>query len=127
MAATGVAWLLVVWPSVLWLRPRIETPISVPEGANLVTQNGWVVASWIQDAAGHHVSQVRLYRLAQTNGQDSRASFEQFLTAHQYTRWVSYQPDARFWHFQVIEASTYLALALLLGAAAIWWVAHRVA
>ena len=35
---------------------------------------------------------------------------------------VSYQPDSRFWHFQLIECTWLLALALLLAATVIWLV-----
>jgi hypothetical protein len=44
-----------------------------------------------------------------------------------YTEWISYQPESRFWHFQLIEGGWLLALALLLGAATIWLVRHRAA
>lgn len=38
---------------------------------------------------------------------------------------VTYQPDGRFWHFQLIEGGWLAALALLLGAATIWLVRRR--
>ena len=38
---------------------------------------------------------------------------------------VTYQPDGRFWHFQLIEGCWLVALALLLGAATIWLVRRR--
>jgi hypothetical protein len=44
-----------------------------------------------------------------------------------YTERVSYQPESRFWHFQLIEAGWLLALALLLGAATVWLVRHKAA
>jgi len=44
-----------------------------------------------------------------------------------YTEWISYQPESRFWHFQLIEGGWLLALALLLGAATVWLVRHRAA
>jgi ABC-type transport system involved in multi-copper enzyme maturation permease subunit len=40
---------------------------------------------------------------------------------------LSYQPASRFWTFQWIEMSIYIALALLLGAFSYWWVKHRMA
>jgi hypothetical protein len=38
-----------------------------------------------------------------------------------------YQPADRFWPFQGIESATFLALALALLVAAIWWVRARIA
>jgi hypothetical protein len=49
------------------------------------------------------------------------------LTRHRYTQWVSYQPGSRFWHFQAVEATGYILLAVALGLATIWWVRRRTA
>lgn len=38
---------------------------------------------------------------------------------------VTYQPENRYWTFQWIELSVFLSAALLLAAAAIWWVRRR--
>jgi ABC-2 family transporter protein len=127
MAATAAAWLAVAWPSVLWLRPLIQKPVSAPEDSNLVTANGWVVKGWIQDASGRHVSPAQLLKLPGSGLSDSPQSLRVWMAAHHYTFWVSFQPDSRFWHFQVIESSCYLALALALAATAVWWVRRRAA
>jgi hypothetical protein len=37
-----------------------------------------------------------------------------YLTAHHYLQWSIYQPESRFWHFQLIEGGWLLALSLLL-------------
>jgi len=42
-----------------------------------------------------------------------------------YTDWVTFQPESRFWHFQLIEGGWLLALALLLGVAIVWLVRRR--
>jgi hypothetical protein len=41
------------------------------------------------------------------------------MARHRYSEWASYQPNSRFWHFQTIEAASYVVLALLLAAATI--------
>ena len=46
---------------------------------------------------------------------------------HGYHEWISYQPESRFWHFQLIEGGWLLALALLLGIATVWLVRRRAA
>ena len=40
---------------------------------------------------------------------------------------ASYQPDSRFWHFQLIEGGWLLALSLLLAAATVLLVRRRAA
>jgi hypothetical protein len=47
-------------------------------------------------------------------------TFVTWLSQHHYTQWWAYQPQSRFWHFQLIEGGWLLALALILGAATIW-------
>jgi hypothetical protein len=129
MAATAAAWLAVAWPSVIYLRPLIQKPISALASANPITKGGWVVSQWTQDASGHHVSQASLLTsyLRGGGGSASPEGFHNWLTQHHYTQWVSYQPDSRFWHFQGIEATTYLVLAVALGLGTIWWVRRRTA
>jgi hypothetical protein len=126
MAATAAGWLAVVVPSVIFLRPLIQAPVSVPEDANPITKGGWIVHSWIQDPAGRHLDQSVLLVRARAAGVGDSEQFAAWLSRHHYTNWVSYQPENRFWHFQIVEASAYFTLAVVLGALAIGWV-HRLA
>jgi len=50
-----------------------------------------------------------------------------WLAQHGYTWWATYQPESRFWHFQLIEGSWLLALSLILIIATIWLVRRRAA
>jgi hypothetical protein len=127
MAATAAAWVAVVVPSVLWLRPHIQKPLVVPADSNPITSGGWVIHNWVQDAAGRHVSQAQLLDASRVAGANSRDAFNTWMAQHHYTNWVSYQSDSRFWHFQTVEGAAYLVLALLLGTATIWWIRHRTA
>jgi hypothetical protein len=127
MAATAAAWAAVVVPSVLWLRPLIQRPISGPASSNLITSGGWVIHNWIQDSAGRHIGSTQLLSAARAAGANTREAFNTWMAQHHYTNWVSYQPESRFWHFQTIEGAAYLVLAGLLGATTIWWIRHRTA
>jgi hypothetical protein len=40
---------------------------------------------------------------------------------------MSYQPESRFWHFQLAGGGWLLGLALILGAATVWLVRRRAA
>jgi hypothetical protein len=124
MAATAAGWLAVAWPSVVYLRPLIMKPIIVPESASIGISKTWTISSWVQDSSGHRLSQNRvndLARQATSSGVRSSDAFDTGLPHRHYTLWDSYQPDNRFWHFQTIEASSYVLLALLLAAATVWW------
>jgi hypothetical protein len=50
-----------------------------------------------------------------------------YLSAHHYTQCTSFQPESRFWHFQLIEGGWLLALSLILIAATVWMIRHRAA
>lgn len=125
MAATALVWLGVVVPSVLFLRPLIEAPVVAPEASNALADTSWVIKSWFQDAAGERVSASELLAQARASGLSTRADFDSWLAQHHFTSWVSFQPEGRFWRFQLIEASGYVLLALVLAAATVWWVRRR--
>ena len=125
MAATAAVWLAVTWPSVVYLRPLIQAPIAVMDGPKSATPHAWVINSWVQDGAGHHLNPGRVFDQARATGVDSPDGFTAWMSQHGYTNWISYQPESRFWHFQIVEASAYVTLALLLGGATIWWLHRR--
>jgi hypothetical protein len=128
MLATAVVWLAVAWPSVVHLRPLIEKPLSAPADSNAISAGGWTIANWYQDSAGHHLSSSGMYHLlaqARASGVITGNQFQAFLARRGYSLWTSYQPNDRFWHFQIIEGSLYLAAALLVAGLAVWWVRRR--
>ncbi|MDX6214948.1 MAG: hypothetical protein QOG99_532 [Frankiales bacterium] len=126
MAATAAAWFAVAVPSMIYLRPLIQTPITTighpGKGAiasSHVPFNANVLHSWIQDPSGRHVSNDDVFQQAIV-GNGGRIptpdQFEAWTAQHHYSQWVSYQPNSWFWHFQTLEASGYAILALLLAA-----------
>jgi hypothetical protein len=130
MLATVVGWLAVAWPTVVYVRPLIETPISAPSDSNSIAANAWALHNWYQDRAGHHLSARgvdHLLALARTSGGQTTRAFQTFLAAHGWTQWSSFQPNNRFWTFQAIEALGYVALSAVLAGMAIWWVGRRAA
>ena len=130
MAATAAAWLAVAWPGVAYLRPLIKGPLVVRADKLTEISNTWTIKDWYQDPAGHHISATALTALsarAKADGVTTGDGFTHWLMQHGYTQWVSYQPNDRFWHFQLIEGSGYLGLALILAAVTVWWVRRRTA
>ena len=130
MAATGAIWLAVTWPTVIYLRPLIQKPVTARDDTTLQISTSWTISAWREDPTGHHLSQSQLTAVVQRarlDGVNSDDSFTAWLSQHGYTSWVSYQPDSRFWHFQAIEAGAYTILALLLAGATIWFVRRRAA
>ncbi len=128
MAATAAIWLAVVWPSVVYLRPLIVKPLIAPDSASIGLDKAWAISAWIQDGAGRHLSTdavTGLLNRARATGVSTPAQFDAWLAKRHYTQWVSYQPNNRFWHFQLIEAGSLVVLALVLAAASVWWLRRR--
>lgn len=48
-----------------------------------------------------------------------------YLLHHGYLQWTSYQPDSRYWTFQIFEAAGLVGLSVLLLAATLWLVRRR--
>jgi hypothetical protein len=129
MAATLAAWVGVVLSSVIYLRPHLQSPITAPDSNKFdrqVTRQDWTLQDWFQDKTGHHLSDGDINALIHSQP-PSRQGPEQVMTDNGMTHWVQYQPANRFWHFQLLESAGYVALAVALGAATVWWVRRRAA
>jgi uncharacterized membrane protein len=123
MAATLAAFVVVRAPVEVWLRPHYQAPLTAidatPARTDLVLDKGMV------DAAGHHLS------FAQQDGAANTAAatgtdIDAYLHSHGIRYWFSYQPVARAWHFQLIEAAIYLAATVILLGLALHRVRRRV-
>jgi ABC-2 family transporter protein len=137
MAAALAAWTALDLATVLFLRKHYAPPVTGLVQAGAVKGHiPWVVAQWWQGPAGQHVSPQTIRGLAQQAPAQIQAKTQvkqgadpliRWLGQHGYTQWMSYQPASRFWHFQLVEGGWLFALALILGAAAIWLVRRRAA
>ena len=132
VAATLAVWVGVVFSTAVYVRPHIMAPVVAPDASRFARRD-WVLSNWTQDASGHHLSGGELDALTRRVGSqasqaaDPRKAFDQWFVQHGYTNWSKYQADGRFWHFQLVEGAAYLIVALLLGAATVWWVRRRAA
>ena len=64
-------------------------------------------------------------QLRQAGGLPTPQAVQQWFAEQGYLKYFTYQPETRFWHFQLIEGGWLLILSLLLGAATIWLIRHR--
>jgi hypothetical protein len=133
MAATLAVWVGVVFSTAIYLRPHIQAPVVSQDSALGIGRRDWVLSTWTQDASGHHLTSGQMNDLTRRvatqvgTAADPRQAFDQWFVQHGYTSWSRYQPNGRFWHFQLVEGSAYLVVALLLAAATVWWVRRRAA
>jgi hypothetical protein len=129
MAVSLIATIVLAIGTATSLRQHYQAAVTV-KGWNAST--GWVIKQWIAAPDGKALSQGALNGLAQhapasvQNSPDPNA-FQNWLTQQHYTRWTAYQPDGRFWHFQLIEGGWLLVLSAILLAGAIWLVRRRAA
>jgi hypothetical protein len=140
--AAALAVTLALWTGLAFLasvlRGRYQTPLSTssPElpASDLPIEQWW-------SHAGLRVGDDQINQVLQAvgvqssnGGQDFRAgpgsgSVDpgQYLLQHGYTQWTSYQPDSRYWGFQLVEFGWLTALSLLLFAATLWLVRRKTA
>ena len=134
MAAALVTSTVLALATAISLRQHYETPLTTKAtNANAPSASAWVLGSFYTGPNGQPVSQSTIdhvmqqmppARIQKSSGSDP---FGAWLSQHHYTQWVSYQPAARFWHFQLIEGGWLLALSLILITATVWLVRRRAA
>ena len=89
-----------------------------------------MVSQWYTGPAGTPVSQetvrnVMAHAPASVQNSLNPNAGMAYLSAHHYLLWSAYQPESRFWHFQLIESGWLLVLSLLLIGAAVALVRRR--
>jgi hypothetical protein len=133
MAAALVTSTVLALATAISLRQHYETPLTTQATkANAPSASAWVLGPFYTGPNGQPVSQSTINHVMQQapasvqNSPDPN-SFYTWLSLQHYTQWISYQPAARFWHFQLIEGGWLLALSLILIAATVWLVRRRAA
>ena len=136
MAASLAACTVLDMATAIVLRQHYETPLTLRGGAPYLPPpslgNSWVVSSWTAGADGKPLGQKTINDLMQqvpasVQNSPNPNAFQAWLSARHYAQWWAYQPQSRFWHFQLIEGCWLLALSLLLIAATVWLVRRRAA
>jgi hypothetical protein len=126
MALTLVVYVTVRVPVEVFLRPRYMTPLRMrlESLTTLHAPPGRYLPMWLdmvyQTRSGRTLTFQQAVQ-AMGPGQNDN------LAAHGLVGWVYYQPGDRFWGFQGIEATIFLALAALLVGLTFYWVNRRIA
>lgn len=109
--------------AVLSLRPHFQEPLHRTAAAtDTVRQGGdWLLSDTLVDAAGRQITAAR-EDLAVLHAQHAGIDPHAYLVTVGWKRAISYQPAGRFWEFQLIEAGIFIALAVTIVLAAIWFV-----
>jgi hypothetical protein len=81
----------------------------------------WVLSDTLVDAGGQNITAGR-EDLAILHAQQAGIDPHEYLVTLGWRRTISYQPEGRFWTFQLIEAGIFVLLALVVIAAAVWFV-----
>lgn len=115
IVAGMAVWAGLLLTTLLYLRPHYQAPLTVRGAGGAPGASPWVISQWWTGPNGQHI----------TSEQQIIALINH--PRHGYSQWTSYQPEARFWHFQFIEAGWLLALCVILIAATFWLVRRRAA
>jgi hypothetical protein len=131
MAASLAAWAGLDLATTLFLRKHYQAPLVI-KGSPGYANPPWVVGQWSTGPNGARVSQYTIRNVighapASVRNSPSPNAATAYLSAHHYTQWSAYQPESRFWHFQLIEGGWLLLLSLILIAATVWLVRRRAA
>jgi hypothetical protein len=128
LAAAMAVWAGLAIATATSLRWRYQAAIVVTRARPSAPQapaRAWTQLQWF-GPGGQPVSTGAVRHLLDT-GAGQHVNPVSLLLRHGYRLSVSYQPEGRFWHFQLIEGGWLLALSLLLGAATVWLARHRAA
>lgn len=114
MVITVIAYAPVIGVIANALRPAYATPVTSTDGD--MPTGAWIVESSYVDSAGNHVP-------FSPAGCDTTLS--ECMKAQGVVREVAFQPDDRFWSFQVIEGGLFVALAALVVGVSAWALHNR--
>jgi hypothetical protein len=106
-----------------FVRPHFMSPLHrvISGTATSVMPGDWVLSNTLVDAGGSRVTAAN-EELAVVHAQQAGIDPHTYILTLGWRRIVSYQPDGRFWTFQILEAGLYLGLAVGLVLVALWLV-----
>jgi hypothetical protein len=143
MAATLGVFAAVQFAWAEWIRAHLVAPVTtiVPLNASTISvvgirngvmslqaaptltqQGAWILSGQVIDTSGHP-AQVPASPVCLGNVSPACASW---IARFHFRELISYEPASRFWTFQWVETGIFLAVALGLAAACIWWLIRRV-
>lgn len=133
IVAAIAAWSGLLVTTVFWLRSHYQAALTGTGLINPTSGNGqgtpWVLTQWWSQPGGAPASQSEIDTLSsqlhQAGGLPTPEAVQQWFAEQGYTRYFTYQPASRLWHFQLIEGGWLLVLSLLLIAATVWLIRHR--
>jgi hypothetical protein len=104
-----------------YLAPLHRVAVSTAPAAHV---RDWVFDDKLVDSVGRRITTAR-EDLAVVHAQHAGIDAQQYLVSLGWRRVITYQPAGRFWTFQGIETSIFLALALVAVAAAVFLLRRR--
>ncbi|HUZ81297.1 MAG TPA: ABC transporter permease subunit [Gaiellaceae bacterium] len=106
-----------------FVRPHFLSPLHrIVVATDSSPQAGdWILSDTLVDAGGRQITAGR-EDLAVLHAQQAGIDPHTYLVTLGWKRIISYQPAARFWTFQLIEAGLFVALAAAVVLATIWLV-----
>jgi ABC-2 family transporter protein len=125
MAATLGGFLAVRLPIEFLLRPHFMTPITVLNTGNQAPPGAWILDAGLVDTHGHQVFESQAFQLCGPSIVGGAKQATSCLAQHGIHSSLVYQPAARFWPFQFMEAGIYAALSVLLPTVAVIWIRRR--
>jgi hypothetical protein len=130
MAITLGGFVAVRLPSEYWLRPHYQAPVTKIADSSDAQFAGLELSRHMLDPSGRVLSDLQERGVVNNAMQSLRSltpnSLNAYLRDHGYRWRLVFQPESRFWHFQLIEAAIFAGLAAILLAAAIWQLRRRV-
>ncbi len=123
MTATLVAFGSTRFLVLKYLRPHFLAPLhSIVSATDSAGRGGdWVLSDVLVDAGGRSITTGR-EDLAVLHAQQAGIDPHTYLVTLGWKRLISYQPAGRFWTFQAIEASLFVALAFAVVLTTVWLV-----
>ncbi len=124
----GVAYVAIRIPFMLWVRPRLRTPVTMvdaPPTAGSAPGDWQLTWSW-RDAAGADVGANGFFALCGPTRVLSPEAAQECARSHGLVQVLTYHPDAHYWPLQLTETAIFVTAAAALVGFAGWWVMRRV-
>ena len=123
MSATLIAFGAARFLVIEFVRPHFLAPL---HRAVVATDSGlglgdWVLSNTLVDGGGRQITAAR-EELAVTHAQLAGIDPHTYIVTLGWKRLITYQPEGRFWTFQLLEAGLFVGLAALVVLVALWLV-----